>query len=132
MALVILAIDSFIPEPGILRNLYFSPEPSILSGIIGGAIGFIFFLIVFVINPRGMGMGDIKLAALIGLVTGFPLVITALFIGIVIGGIVAIIILALKLKSRKDVIPYGTFLAIGPIITLLWGIDIFNWYLGLF
>lgn len=132
VALIILAIDSLLPEPGILSNLDFLPETSILSGVIGGAIGFIFFLIVFLINPRGIGMGDIKLAGLIGLVAGFPLVIVALFIGIITGGLVAIALLALRIKGRKDVIPYGTFLALGPMVTLLWGNDILNWYFDIF
>lgn len=132
VALIILAVDSILPDPGILSNLRFLPEPSILSGVIGGAIGFTFFFIVFLINPRGMGMGDIKLAALIGLVTGFPLVIVALFTGIITGGLVAVLLLLLKIKGRKDVIPYGTFLALGPMVTLLWGNDILGWYLGFF
>lgn len=132
VALVILAIDSLLPEPGILDNLGFLPKPSILSGVIAGAIGFVFFLIVFLINPRGMGMGDVKLAGLIGLVTGLPLAIVALLTGIFLGGLAAVVLLSLRLKGRKDVIPYGTFLAIGPIVALLWGNEIFNWYLGLF
>jgi len=132
VALIILGIDSLLPAPGILSNLGFIPETSILSGIIAGAIGFIFFLIVLLINPKGMGMGDIKLATLIGLITGFPLVIIALLIGILIGGLVAIILLTLRIKGRKDIIPYGTFLALGPIVTLLWGKEIFDWYMGLF
>ena len=132
VALIILAVDSFLPRRGLLTNLIFLPEPSILSGVIGGAIGFVFFLIVLLINPRGMGMGDVKLACLIGLVTGFPLAIVALLIGIFIGGLVAVVLLSLRIKGRKDVIPYGTFLAIGPIVTLLWGGDILNRYLGLF
>ena len=131
-ALVILAIDSLLPEPGILGNLGFIPQPSILSGIIGGAIGFVFFLIVFLINPRGMGMGDVKLAGLIGLVTGLPLIIVGLLTGIFLGGLVAVVLLLLRRKGRKDVIPYGTFLAIGPILTLLWGNEIFDWYLSFF
>jgi leader peptidase (prepilin peptidase)/N-methyltransferase len=53
-------------------------------------------------------------------------------IGIILGGIVGVVLLAFKLKGRKDVIPYGTFLAIGPIVTLLWGIDIQDWYMSLF
>ncbi len=134
VALVILGFDSIFPDSLILGNLLLFPEgtPSILSGIIGGATGFIFFLIIFLINPRGMGMGDVKLAGLIGLVTGFPLVIVALLIGIFIGGLVAIVLLALRFKGRKDVIAYGTFLAMGPIVTLLWGVEIYRWYQGLF
>jgi leader peptidase (prepilin peptidase)/N-methyltransferase len=134
VALLILALDSIFPQSHILGNLILFPQdkPAILSGIIGGAIGFAFFLIIFLINPRGMGMGDVKLAGLIGLVTGFPLVIVALLIGIFIGGLVAIVLLLLRLKGRKDLIAYGTFLAIGPIVTLLWGTDIYSWYQGLF
>jgi leader peptidase (prepilin peptidase)/N-methyltransferase len=134
VALVILALDSIFPHSLILGNLILFPldKPAILSGVIAGAIGFIFFLIIFLINPRGMGMGDVKLAGLIGLVTGFPLVIVGLLIGIFIGGLAAIALLLLRLKGRKDLIAYGTFLAIGPIVTLLWGTDIYYWYQGLF
>jgi len=134
VALVILAFDTLFPDSLIFGNTLFFPsdKPSILSGVIAGAIGFIFFLIIFLINPRGMGMGDVKLAGLIGLVTGFPLVIVALLTGILIGGLVAIVLLVLRFKGRKDAIAYGTFLAIGPIVTLLWGVEIYDWYQGLF
>ena len=133
VALVILAAASF-PGVDLLGEIEEGMWPSlpILSGIIGGAIGLVFFLVVFVINPRGMGMGDVKLAGLIGLVAGFPLGLVALFIGIFTGGLAAIVLLALRRKGRKDVVPYGTFLAIGPIVTLLWGIPILHWYQGLF
>ncbi len=131
-ALVILAAASLSPGAGLLANLELVPPTAILSGLIGGAIGLAFFLIVFIINPRGMGMGDVKLAGVIGLATCFPLGLVALFIGIFIGGVVAAILLALRKKGRKDAVPYGTFLAIGPIVTLLWGMPILNWYRGLF
>jgi len=55
-----------------------------------------------------------------------------LLIGILLGGVLAIVLLGLRLKARKDPIPYGTLLAIGPIITLFWGADIFRWYQDLF
>ena len=131
-ALVILAVDFFLARPGLFADLIFLPEPKILSGIIGGATGFFFFLIVLLIYPRGMGAGDVKMAGLIGLVTGFPLVLIALFIGIVVGGLVAIMLLLFRKKGRKDLIPYGTFLALGPIVTLLWGNYILDWYMGFF
>lgn len=139
-ALIILAIDSVWPGLGLLHDifyypgkniLYLFPQPSILSGVIGGAIGFVFFLLVILIT-RGIGMGDIKLAGLIGLVTGFPLAIVALFLGIFIGGLVAAVLLLLRIKGRKDVMAYGAFLGIGPMITLLWGVEILNWYLRFF
>jgi leader peptidase (prepilin peptidase)/N-methyltransferase len=132
IALVLLGIDSIFPEAGILEYLKMVPQPSILSGLIGGGIAFTFFLIIFLINPRGMGMGDIKLVAVIGLAMGIPFSVIALLIGILIGGVVAIIMLALRKKGRKDVIAYGTFLAMGPILMLLWGSEIWHWYQNLF
>jgi len=115
-----LIIDVFLPQPGIAY------------GAIGGAIGFIFLLIPALINPRGMGWGDVKMAALIGLVTGFPLVFAALLMGVIIGGLVAGTLLLLKIKKRKESIPFGPFLSLATIAALLWGSDILNWYLGLF
>ncbi len=133
VALVILAVDSFFPGWGLLANLKpFWPATSILSGLLAGVICFGFFLVVFLINPKGMGMGDIKLAGLIGLALGFPLGIIALFIGIFAGGLVAAALLLSRKKGRKDAIPYGTFLALGPMVIMLWGNDILRWYLQRF
>jgi leader peptidase (prepilin peptidase)/N-methyltransferase len=132
IALIILGADSIFPGADILGDLRLVPQPSILSGIIAGGIGFLFFMVVFLINPRGMGMGDIKLVTLIGFATGFPLAMAALFIGIILGGIAAVILLATSKKGRKDVMPYGVFLGIGPIVVLLWGNGIIDWYLASF
>jgi leader peptidase (prepilin peptidase)/N-methyltransferase len=132
IALAILAADSIFPGAGIFGTLRLVPQPSILSGLLGGAICFVFFLVVFLINPRGLGMGDIKLVTVFGLAMGFPLGLAALFIGIVIGGLAGVIMLALRKKGRKDVMPYGVFLGVGPIIILLWGNGLIDWYRGLF
>jgi leader peptidase (prepilin peptidase)/N-methyltransferase len=134
VALVILAVDSLTSGSLVPGELAFLPlnKPIILSGVIGGAVGLGFFLLIMLIFPKGMGLGDVKLACLIGLVTGWPMVIVALLIGILIGGLVAVVLLSLRLKGRKDAVPYGTLLAIGPIVTLFWGMDIFHWYQNLF
>lgn len=132
VALVILAVNSLCPELGLFRGVEFWPHISILSGLMGAAIGFIFFMIVLLIYPGGMGMGDVKLAGLIGLVVGFPLTLVALFIGIFIGGLVAVVLLLTGKKDRKAVIPYGVFLGIGPIVVLLYGTGLLHWYIGLY
>jgi len=106
--------------------------PFIGRAAIGGGIGLVVFFLIVIISRGGMGWGDVKLAALIGLVTGFPLVIVALFIGIILGGVVAVILLALKIKKRKETIPFGPFLSLAAIATLLWGNSIISWYQGLF
>ena len=129
-ALVALIISVVRPLPGIIDVSL--PWPEIFSGVIGGAIGFVFLLVPLLIYPQGMGWGDVKLAALIGLVTGFPLVFVALFLGIILGGLVAGILLALGIKKRKEAIPFGPFLSLAVMTTLLWGNGILDWYLGLF
>ncbi|MFC2042159.1 prepilin peptidase [Chloroflexota bacterium] len=132
VALLILGICSTLPCIGLVSNLVFLPESPILSGLIGGTIGFAFFMIVVLISPRGMGMGDVKLAGLIGLITGFPLVLVALLIGITTGGGAGVVLLLLRKKSRKEMIPFGSFLAFGLMVTLLYGQDLLSWYLGMF
>jgi len=124
--------DIWLPAPGLFPALNYTPSVKVVSSLIGGATGFLFFLIVYILARGGMGAGDVKLAGFIGLVTGFPMVFPALFIGIVAGGLVAIIFLALRKKGRKEVLPYGVFLGIGPVVTLLWGQAILDWYLHLF
>ena len=105
--------------------------PAIKLAAIGGGIGLVLFLLIVVISRGGMGWGDVKLAGLIGLVTGFPLVFVALLLAVILGGLVAVILLLFKLKKRKEGIPFGPYLALGVMITLLFGNNILNWYLGM-
>jgi len=124
---VIISILKLLPQSGIIPL----PWPEAVNGVIGGGVGFVFLLIPALIYRGGMGWGDVKMAALIGLVTGFPLVIVSLLMGVILGGLVAGILLLLKKKKRKEPIPFGPFLAVATIVTLLWGSNILNWYLGL-
>jgi leader peptidase (prepilin peptidase)/N-methyltransferase len=78
-----------------------------------------------------MGWGDVKLAALIGLATGFPLVFVAIIMAAILGGIVAVVLLATRRRGRREMIPFGPFLAVAAMATLLWGSSILSWYLGL-
>jgi len=135
-ALAALAVSFFYPPPGLIHislpwPLAAAGVSGVLNSLLGGAVGLVFFLVPILIYPAGMGWGDVKLAALIGLVAGFPVVLIALFIGIVTGGLVAIALLLTGKKGRKDAIPYGTFLGIGPIVTLFYGSQLLMWYLGL-
>ncbi|MFC1932540.1 prepilin peptidase [Chloroflexota bacterium] len=99
------------------------------SSLAGGALGLGVMALVAIIYPAGMGWGDVKLAALVGLMTGFPLVILALLLSWISGGLIAAILLALKIKGRKDPIPSATFLTVAAMVTLLWGQVICQWYL---
>ncbi len=104
----------------------------IVNALIGGAVGFVFLLVPAIVIPGGMGFGDVKMAALIGLATGFAEVIVAILGAIILGGLTAMALLILRLKKRKEGIPFGPFLSLAAIVTLLWGTQILNWYLGMF
>ncbi|UCB42159.1 MAG: prepilin peptidase [Dehalococcoidales bacterium] len=103
-----------------------------VTGVTGGVTGFVLLLIPALVFPAGMGFGDVKMAGLIGLVVGFPLVFVAILGAIVVGGLVGGTLLLLKIKGRKDAIPFGPYLSLATIVTLLFGNNILSWYLGLF
>ena len=107
-------------------------EPGIISVLIGGGLGLVVMLLVALISKGAIGWGDVKMSGLVGLFTGFPMVLISLLLAVVSGGLVAVTLLLLKLKERKQTIPFGPFLSLGAMLTLLWGADILNWYLRLF
>ncbi len=99
------------------------PVP-LFFAVVGGVAGLIIFGIVYLFgyafsrlaynHPASpVGLGDLKLAALIGLVTGFPAVIGAIFVGAVIGGLIMMLLLVLGLVNRRTYVPYGPFLLLG-------------------
>ena len=72
-------------------------------------------LLIAVASRGGMGGGDIKFAAALGLWLGWKFALLALFLSFLLGGLGGVIVLALKLKGRKDMIPYGPFIALRRI-----------------
>ena len=101
----------------VLFNLI-SSDTSMIMTFIGG-VSLAGFFIVSSLLLKNIGMGDTKLALLIGLMAGFPEGLIAIFSGIFIGGIVAIILVFGKIKGRNDTMPYGPFLAAGAMLTLI-------------
>ncbi len=122
-----LIFSLFRPEMGKFSPLL--PDIGIVSALLGGIFGTAIMALPFILYREGMGMGDIKLGALVGLMIGFPLVIVAVLSAWIIGGIVAGILLALKIRGRKDAIPAAIFLSTTAVITLVWGQAIWQWYL---
>ena len=103
----------------------------ILCALAGGLCGALLLLLVVALSKGGMGMGDVVLAGLLGLMVGFPLVFIALFLSILAGGIIAAALLISRRKKRREMMPFGPFLCLGGIVTLLWGKELLGWYLGL-
>lgn len=114
-------IPNRIVYPAMLATIclaLISPEASIKMSLIGGAV-LAGLLLIPAVLLKGVGVGDVKLAALIGLMTGFPEGIIALFSGIALGGLAAIVLLLLRIKGRKEEMPYAPFLSLGAIAVLL-------------
>jgi leader peptidase (prepilin peptidase)/N-methyltransferase len=106
-----------IADPGRL------PENLIAGAVAGGLM-----LAAAVAYPAGMGMGDVKLAAVMGLFLGKS-VAPGLFLGFGAGALVGVaMIVAQGPKARKQGLPFAPFLALGGILALLYGQEIIDWY----
>jgi leader peptidase (prepilin peptidase)/N-methyltransferase len=131
LALIVSGLGSiFSFQPVVITHLGF--KLWVIDSLVGAVTGFGLLFIIALIFRGGMGWGDVKFAGMIGMMIGFPLVIVALFIAIVMGGLVAGILLIMKIKKRKEMIPFGPFLAAATIVTMLYGERILFWYLGYF
>lgn len=103
------------------------PERAIAAAAAGG-----FLLVALLLHPRGMGMGDVKLAAVMGLFLGSsvgPAMLVALGAGAVVG---VAIMLSQGAGARKKAIPFGPFLALGSVVGLLVGPELLDLYLDNF
>ncbi len=102
-------------------------ERAAAAAAAGGAL-----LLVALAYPRGMGMGDVKLVAMLGLYLGRA-VAPALLIGLAAGALFGVAMIARHgAAARKRAIPFGPFLALGGVIGLWFGDGIVDWYLGEF
>lgn len=118
--------------PAILLALVagpFTPGLNWRQMLVGGVTGFVLFYLAAMLYPGGMGAGDVKLAAFVGLITGFPAVFVALLVTVFAGGLISLLLVVTRIRSRSDYIPYGPFLVIGGVYALLWGQPIVDSYL---
>lgn len=100
------------------------PEQLIAGAGAGG-----FFLLAAMLYRRGMGMGDVKLAGLMGLCLGkavVPALLTALLAGVLVGGLIISRVGAAA--GRKTAVPFGPFLALGAVVALFAGDAMVDWY----
>lgn len=107
----------------------FKPLAYILLSAFGASA--FFLIIILVSRGRWMGMGDAKLAFLMGLLLGFPNIVAALFISFFLGAIIGTGMIVAGKKKIKSEIPFGPFLVAGTFLSLFWGQDLVGWYLNL-
>lgn len=119
-ALIGIAIAA-ASDPGSL------PERAVAAVAAGGLL-----FLAALAYPRGMGLGDVKLAATMGLFLGRN-VAPAIFVALLAGSLVGLTMIARHgTAARKQAIPFGPFLALGGVVGLLAGDQLVDWYLGTF
>ena len=97
--------------------------------LLAAGIGGGFFLAQYLISRgRWVGGGDIRLGALMGLMLGWPQILTALFLAYVSGAIIGVGLLVARKKQWSSQVPFGTFLSAATVVALLWGEKILEWY----
>lgn len=114
---------------GLILSAFLLPV-GFLNALIGMAFGGGILLFIAFISKGGMGGGDVKLMAMIGAFLGWPDVVVSLFVAVLIGSLVGVLLVLLRIKGRKDAVPFGPFLALGAIISTLYGPDLIMWYLS--
>ena len=145
--IVITAIDlrlQIIPEavtlPGIvvgfvanLATLRVSWVDSAIGIVVGGGIFWAILEGSLLLTGReGMGGGDVKLGAMLGAFLGWKVALLSIFVAVLLGGVLALGLLASKTAGRKDPIPFGPFLATGGAAGLFWGERLVTWYMSAF
>jgi leader peptidase (prepilin peptidase)/N-methyltransferase len=112
----------------VILDVSFVPEQLIAGAAAGG-----FFLLAALAYPRGMGMGDVKLAGMLGLYLGRA-VAPALFVALIAGVVVGAVIIARvgTREGRRTAVPFGPFLALGGLFGLFFGDAVMDAYLDRF
>lgn len=90
------------------------------------------FIAIIILLTKGMGWGDFEIFLLCGIFLGLKLSVIALFFSFIFGGVIGVLLVLFKKKSRKDYIPFGPFISAAGIFTILFGERILVWYIGLF
>ncbi len=126
-------IPNMLVLPGTLVGLasWAIVDPERLPELLGGAaLGFAFFFVLALISPGGMGLGDVKLALMLGAFLGWSVVV-AIVAALVASLVPSVAILLVRgLEGRKVGIPFGPFLALGGVVALLWGQELLDAWLS--
>ncbi len=133
-------IPDVLSLPGIALGLAASLAPgaigwidSLLGVLVGGGV-FIVIIVgsTLVLGQPGMGIGDVKLGAMLGAFLGWKLALLSILLSVLVGGPLAATLLATGRKSRKDPVPFGPLLALGGVVSLFCGNALITWYVDQF
>ncbi|SDY88810.1 leader peptidase (prepilin peptidase) / N-methyltransferase [Tindallia californiensis] len=128
-------VNLIIALLGTLYSIYIFYEtrsPVLLNSLGGILLGGGFFLLIAILSKGGMGGGDIKLMAALGIWFGWQGILMVTFLSFLIGGIYAIGLMLIRNKGRKDMVPFGPFIALAAFLTFLYEPYLLLWYLDRF
>ncbi len=103
------------------------------TAVLGATLAWVALLVIHLIQPSGMGFGDVRLAFVLGLMLGWLSlghVVAGVFLGFLLGAVVGLGLVVLGGRSRKDAVPFGPFLAAGAALAVVAGRPLFDWWLG--
>lgn len=128
----------YIPDGLVLLGIILGAGLNLLTGygdiqsaIVGLMAGAIPLLLVLLVSKGGMGLGDVKFGAMLGVFLGWKLTLIGLFLAFFAGALVGVLLLLSGTKNPKDPIPFGPFLAFGSILASLWGHPLIAMYFRL-
>jgi len=131
-------LPDVITLPGVAMGLAASVwlDPGLMASAAGAALGAVILLAIRWVWKRatgvdGMGLGDVKMLAMIGAFLGWEQVWLVLFVASLTGAVVGVSIAAMGRGSMKTRLPFGTFLAVAALIASCWGAPVIAWYVGL-
>src|SRR5699024_3732009 len=113
----------------IFQHLLYSTWPKMFNSILGLIISGGVFLLIAILSKGGIGGGDIKLIGVLGFILGFKMSILNMVLSFLLGAIISVFLLLLNIKEIRDQIPFGPFICLSFIVTVLWGNKIIYWYL---
>ncbi|OGE64366.1 hypothetical protein A3I48_03125 [Candidatus Daviesbacteria bacterium RIFCSPLOWO2_02_FULL_36_7] len=113
------------------RHALTAAQPFFYGILMGALIGGFFLSLIIITRGKGMGGGDVKLGAFIGMMLGFPSALAALVLSFLTGAVFSVGLILLGKKHFGQTIPFGPFLVLGSLIMLFWGGQILDWYLHL-
>lgn len=111
------------------RHAYLIAQPLGEGLIAGTCLGLFFLALIILTRGKGMGGGDLKLSIFLGLALGLLPSLSAMMIAFILGSIFGVTLILIGKKSFGQTIPFGPFISIGGILTILWGSQIVDWYL---
>ena len=120
---------------GLICSLFLPPGPVMsLAGIVagGGILWAIAELWYRLRKVDAMGFGDVKMLAMVGAVLGLRLVLLTFVLSTMIGGVVAVVLVATRRANMATAVPFGTMLAVAALVASLYGDPLIAWYLSRF